>query len=134
MAVTGKCHIARIVEIVALGVGEAVGRAQGKVVAVIGQADIAPVAARFLRFQRVGERKGRRREAVDIERALAPVGMGEEFEVRRDVEKRGSAQPDLFEAIGLRTGGRGGETVCAVEGAGEPGEVAIAIQPRVAAL
>ena len=45
------------------------------------------MAAGLLRFQRVGKSEGRRRETVEIEIALAPVGVGENFKVAGEVDE-----------------------------------------------
>ena len=84
-----------------LGIRQAVGRAQGQVISVIGQADVAPIARGFLRILGIGKEEVGRGKTIDLDIAFGEIAMREEFEAGRQIDEGGGAECELLRTVGF---------------------------------
>ena len=131
IAVAGEQRIAthRGIEIVARGVGQRIGGAQGEVLPIIGQPQRARELLRLLRFGGVAQRVTGRGEAIDVDVAVGVTRVGEQFELVGQIDEDRPAQRELLRSVrfGSRCGGR--EAVGAEIGRGEPGKIGVFGEP-----
>ena len=129
-AIAGEGFVPRAVAVDALGVRTAVGRTQGQIIAVIGQAHIAPVAGGLLRILGIGEHEGRGGETVDLDFALCEIAMREQLEAGGQIDEGGGAERELLRSVCFGARGSRREPVGLVPRTGEPEEHRVIARPR----